>query len=219
MLSSSPPFVDPRLNASQSIALAPLAPATGLTLPLTVQFPPQWLVPTQTSSLSVAASASLPVMFDYGPFAGDPDIASSSPGTGPLCTTTPSSSYTPPGGTVTAGGWSSLPSECGPYPAGGAPAGTVSIAMTATTKGFDPAVTSATGDLWSISTNPAATFSPIVINPGATATIKVTITPAGASGTTVHGTLYVDDFASGVPPYGQFAGDELAALPYAYTIK
>jgi len=90
--------------------------------------------------------------------------------------------------------------------------------MTAITKAFDPAVTSATGDLWSISTNAAASFSPIVINPGATATINVTITPAGASGTTVHGTLYVDDFESGVPPYGQFTGDELAGLPYAYTI-
>jgi hypothetical protein len=47
----------------------------------------------------------------------------------------------------------------------------------------------------------------------------VTITPSGASGTTVHGTLYVDDFVSGVPPYGQAAGDELAGLPYAYTIN
>jgi len=47
----------------------------------------------------------------------------------------------------------------------------------------------------------------------------VTITPSGASGTTVHGALYVDDYVSGVPPYGQFTGDELASLPYAYTIR
>jgi hypothetical protein len=212
-------FVDPRLNATKSIGLAALAKATNLALPLTVQFPPQWLVPTQTSSLSVTAKATLPIMFDYGPFAGDPDIASSNPGTGPLCADTESSSYTPPDGTVTAGGWSSAPSECGPYP-GGAPAGTLkSVVMTATTKAFDRTVTSATGDLWSISTNPSATFTPIVINPGATATIKVVITPAGTSGTTVHGTLYVDDFVGGVPPYGQSSGDELAGLPYAYTIK
>ena len=48
--------------------------------------------------------------------------------------------------------------------------------------------------------------------------LHVTITPAGAAGSTVHGTLYVDDFTSGVPPSGQFTGDELAGLPYAYTI-
>lgn len=49
----------------------------------------------------------------------------------------------------------------------------------------------------------------------------MTITPSGASGTVVKGTLYVDDFASDVPPpaYGQFTGDELAAFPYNYTIK
>jgi len=51
-------------------------------------------------------------------------------------------------------------------------------------------------------TNPAATFWPIVINPGQTATMNVTITPAGASGTMVSGNLYVDDFVSNVPPYG-----------------
>jgi hypothetical protein len=93
------------------------------------------------------------------------------------------------------------------------------MAMTATTKAFDPAVTSDTSDIWLAATNPAAAFSPIVINPGQTATINVTITPAGAAGTVVSGNLYVDDFVDNVPPYGQIAGDELAALPYAYTIK
>jgi hypothetical protein len=52
-----------------------------------------------------------------------------------------------------------------------------------------------------------------------TATINVTITPSGTSGTVVRGTLYIDDFASGVPPYEQLTGDELAAIPYAYTIE
>jgi hypothetical protein len=91
--------------------------------------------------------------------------------------------------------------------------------MTAHTKGFDPAVTSSTGDVWLASTNPATTFSPLVLNPGQTGTINVTITPSGASGTQITGTLYVDDFVSGVPPYGQLGGDELAAFPYSYTIK
>jgi hypothetical protein len=91
--------------------------------------------------------------------------------------------------------------------------------MTARTKGFDQTVASTTGDLWLASVNPAASFSPLVLNPGQTSTISVTITPSGASGTVVTGTLYLDDFVSFVPPYGQGTGDELAAFPYTYTIK
>ena len=55
---------------------------------------------------------------------------------------------------------------------------------------------------------------PITLNPGQTGTITVTITPSGASGTVVRGTLYIDNF-----DFFTEAGDELAALPYAYTIK
>ncbi len=212
-------FVDPRLNATTNLPLATQfgTTDTGLTLPLTGN-PPFYLVPTQTSSVSVAATASLPVMFDFGPFAGDPDLASSGAGTGPLCTTTPSASYKPPGGTAAAGLWFAAPDECGPY-SGPAPAGTVNMTMVATTKAFDSAVTSNTSDAWLIAANPAATFSPVILNPGQTGTINVTITPAGAPGTVISGTLYVDDFVSNVPPYSQTTGDELAALPYTYTIK
>ncbi len=34
----------------------------------------------------------------------------------------------------------------------------------------------------------------------------------------VSGTLYVDDFLTNVPPYGQQGADEMAAIPYTYTI-
>ena len=208
-------FIDPRLNSSATLTLATQF-GTSDTVPLPAVSNPFWLVPTQTSSVSVTDSSTLPTMFDTGPNAGDPDLASSSFG-GPLCSTTESVNYTRLGGTVTAGIWFALPAECGPYP-GPAPAGTATMNATATAKAFDPAVTSDTGDIWLAATNPAATFSPIVINPGQTATINVTITPSGSSGTQVSGNLYVDDFINNVPPYGQIAGDELAALPYAYTI-
>jgi hypothetical protein len=211
-------FIDPRRNSSATLGLAPISPATGLKLPLDVA-PPQWIVPSETSSVTVASTASRPIMFDFSPFAGDPDISSHNAGAGALCATSETGTYTPAGGAVTAGGWSALPSECGPYSAAGAPAGTVDSAMTVRTKAFDGAVTSGTGDVWLTATNPSATFSLLTIQPGHTATIRVTITPTGASGTTVTGNLYVDDFADSIPPYGQFSGDELAALPYAYTIK
>ncbi len=92
--------------------------------------------------------------------------------------------------------------------------------MTAQTKPFDSAVTSATGDIEAASINPATSFSPVVINPGQTATVNVTITPSAASGTVVSGNLYVDDFDNNVPPpvTGQQSGDELATLPYSYTV-
>jgi Peptidase inhibitor I9 len=210
-------FVDPRLNSTTSMSLATQFGTTQTGIALPPKGNPDWLVPTQTSSVSVSASATLPIQFDFSPATGDPDLSSAPPGAGPLCTTTPSGSFTP-GGNVTAGIWDAVPSECGPYPPGGAPAGTANMAMTATAKAFDPAVTSSVGDFWQLATNPAASFSLFVINPGATATINVTITPSAAAGTVVSGNLYVDAFTGDVPPYGQVTGDELAALPYTYTV-
>jgi hypothetical protein len=211
-------FLDPRLNTSTSLTLASLTPTTGtVALPL-VTFFPSWLVPTDTSAISVAQTSSLPAMFDVSPFAGDPDVSSAPPSPGPLCATTAFVSYAPPGGAVPAGGWSAGPTECGPYPPGGALAGTATIALTAVTKAFDPAVTSPTGDAWLTSIDPTTTFSPVVVNPGQTVTINVTITPTGAAGTVVHGTLNVDDFIAFVSPYGQEGGDELTSLNYAYTV-
>ena len=203
-------FVDPRLDSSTTLSLAPLDQATGLSLPLTGN-PPFWFLPTQSTSVSVEATASLPVEFDYGTNPGDPDLVSS-------IGTTATGSYTSPGGNLSNGVWFAEPDEIGPYPAP-APAGTVSMSMSVTTKAFDPAVTSATGDIELAATNPATTFSPITINPGQTATINVTITPSAPSGTTVSGKLYVDDFLTSVPPFGQEASDELVGLSYTYTVQ
>jgi hypothetical protein len=92
--------------------------------------------------------------------------------------------------------------------------------MVARTQGFDGAVSSPTGDLWLASTTASlAGFDPDVVQPGQTVTIDVTITPAGSAGSVVSGTLYVDVFEGSVTPYSQLSGDELAALPYTYTIK
>jgi hypothetical protein len=210
-------FVDPRLDQTSTLTLTPLSPSTGLALPVVVAFP-EWLVPTETSAVSLAQVASLPAMFDAGPNPGDPDLASSLSGPGALCSTSASVSYAPPGGAVTAGDWFAAPSECGPYP-GPAPAGTVSVAMQAQTLAFDPAVTSTTGDGWLQSVNPNATFSPVVLGPGQTGVVHVTITPSGSRGTVIKGNLFVDDFTSAVPPYDQASGDELAAIPYKYRIR
>jgi Peptidase inhibitor I9 len=210
-------FIDPRLDQTASMTLAGQDPqVSAVTLPLTGN-EPDWFVPTQASSTSTASTASLPIMFDWGPFQGDPDISSHNPGAGPLCATTETASDNPPGGTIQNGFWGSAPTECGPY-SGPAPAGTDSSTMSVVAKQFDTSVTSPTGDLELASINPAATATPVVLNPGQSATIDVTITPSAAPGTVVDGTLYVDDILNNIPPYGQFAVDELAGLPYSYTV-
>ncbi len=210
-------FIDPRLTTATDMTLpTQLSPSGTVSLPMTGN-PPVWLVPTQTYAVSVAQTASLPSMFDFSPFSGDPDISSHGPGSGPLCSTIETASYAPSGGSVTAGLWSANPTECGPY-SQQAPAGTATASMSVETKAFDPAVTSPGGDIWLDSVDPTAPFSPITINPGQSATINVTITPTGPVGTVISGDLYVDNFVNGVSPYGQLTGDELAAIPYEYTI-
>jgi Subtilase family/Peptidase inhibitor I9 len=203
-------FVDARLPAEQTVSLGALDQASGLSLPLTGASP-EWFMPTEAFGVSVSATASLPIEFDYSPEAGDLDLVSS-------IGTSPSGSYSAPNGTLTDGVWSASPDELGPYP-GPAPAGTVSVQMQALIKPFDTEVTSSTGDIELASVNPSVGFSPLPINPGQTAKINVTITPSGPSGTLVTGDLYVDDFLSSIPPYGQQASNEVSVIPYKYTIK
>ena len=211
-------FVDARLNTTQSILLADLVPVptpSGFPLPIT-SAEPFWLIPTQTSSIQPAASATVPIEFTYAfnPNLGDPSLLGA-----PTSGDNAAGSYTPTGGTVEPGVWAATPGEIGPFGPGGATPGFFNMSMTATMKEFDPAVTSDTSDLWLQSVNPAASFSPIIVNPGQTATINVTITPSGSSGTVVSGNLYVDSFLAAVPPFLETSGDELAAFPYTYTIK
>jgi len=132
-------FIDARLNATQSLTLTDFFAGTTvdtLALPNTGN-PPTWLVPTQTSSVVASQASSLPAMFDFGAYPGDPRIASANPGPGPLCADAASAHDTPPGGTVTAGLWYANPSECGPYPSA-AHAGSATISMVALTKAFRP---------------------------------------------------------------------------------
>lgn len=210
-------FFDARLATIQNLTLASQSSNT-VALPLTSS-PPFWIVPTQTSSVSVSQTASLPAMFDFQPYAGDPDI-SSAPFQSPLCSTSQTASYAPVGGAVPQGYWQSSPTECGPYPSP-APAGTATDSMSANTKAFDSAITSPTGDFWLFALDSPSypDFEPQEIDPGQTTTIYLTLTPSGSSGTVVKGMLYLNNYIDDVPPYGQTTGNELAAFPYAYTIK
>jgi hypothetical protein len=216
-------FVDARLDAEVSLPLAALFPpatSAGYSLPLgssqSNPNTPEWLVPSETSSLQVAAAATVPIVFDYSPYPGDPDLLGA-----PTTPDHAAGSYKPAGGTVEPGLWTGNPDQFGPY-AGPAATGFVTMTMTATTKSFDPAVTSSTGDFWlgaMQGLGPIESLAPLVIDPGQSAVINVTITPTGASGSVVSGTLYVDDYQGSVPPYGAPFGNEIAGLRYEYTIE
>jgi hypothetical protein len=212
-------FVDARLNTTASISLAnidPPATSAGYALPLTGGGP-EWLVPTQTSAVKAVATATLPVVFDYGPNQGDPDLVGAPAS---ASGTTATGAYSPSAGKVQQGVWFAVPDELGPY-TGPAAAGLVNMTLTATTKAFDASITTAGGDLWLTALNGSvlSTFEAIIVNPGQTVSVPVTVTPTGASGTVVSGTLYIDSLVNGLPPYGELTGDEVAAIPYSYTIQ
>jgi hypothetical protein len=219
-------FIDARLNQQVSLPLVlqfPPPSAAGFPLPLGEFDPtePEWLVPTETSSVQLTANATVPVEFDYGPAQGDPDLLGSPLRPSKLGGPYPYSAagaYAPSGGTVQQGAWFAGPNEFGPY-ADPAPEAYVNMAMTVTTKPFDPAVSSTTGDLWLQALNPAASLTLLPVPSGGEAVIRVTITPQGHSGQIISGTLYVNAASLAVPPYDQYTASEVIGLPYSYSIQ
>ena len=200
-------FVDARLSTSTQYNLAALD-GSGTTAPLKLsENIPFYVVPTGTTSLSVAAATSgtEPIQFDTSTFNRDPDIGSTA-----ALTATATFSANP----VTQGLWDIAPTTVGPFGATGATPEAVDTAMAATTLEFDPAVSTPLGDMWQVSVNPAISFGALIVPPGQGGTIPVTITPSGPTGTVVTGTLYVDDMS--LVDFGQFEvpnGNQVAAFP------
>ena len=205
-------FVDPRLASTTLYDLAPLDdPDT--TVPDNVNFAvPFYLVPSDATTMTgvAATTGSEPIQFDSQSPNGDPDIASNQGF---------SVSATLSANPLTPGEWDIFPTESSPMGSNPAPTENVDTAMLADAPTFDPAITSPTGDVWLTSVDPTAAFSTVTVNPGHTTTIPVTITPSGPSGTVVSGTLYVDD--ANLVDFGVLApnGNQVAGLPYEYTIK
>ncbi len=218
-------FVDPRLPTSATLNLVALNSAT-VPVPLTASSVlPLFLVPTHTTSIQSSAQTdgATPILFDSQAPAGDPDIGSNAG-------TTATAAFT--ANPVAPGAWDVAPDVVGPFGATGVANENVTTAMTTTSNAFDSAVSSSTGDLWQASVNPSLLngLSPVVIGPGQTGTITVTITPNGPAGSQTSGTLYVDaedlflfqvnanviNLSTG-NPYPN--GSEAAAIPYSYKVK
>ena len=213
-------FVDPRLHANVTLTLPnqnAAVNAASMTLPLPSNIKggpsfPYYFVPTETSQLSESLTGSAPVNFDSSYFPGDPDLEGTQSGN--------SASLTYSNSEISPGLWSLVPSEIGPYPASGAPAVTASASFSAVTKAFDPAVSSSTGDLWSVVEGLSGTLAPVYVPAGGSATITIKIKATGAHGSAHSGTLFVDDLtiAGFAGIFGNPFGDELVALPYSYRI-
>jgi Peptidase inhibitor I9 len=230
-----PVQADPRLRASTTVPLASLSGTNTVPLPVSVTNlgdEPFYLVPPGTSQVSVAATSSTPAQLELNGPLGEPDVFGDL-GAAQAGNLTSVARVTEAGGRhqVARGFWGTFVQEIGPFTDAGAPAGTSTLAATALTQPLDPAVTSAAGDPYAPAfTGQAPAGTPVTVSPGQTGALKVTITPAGKSGTVVHGVLYlVTSAITGTNTVGgaiagglggvQTSGDVLAAVPYTYTIK
>ena len=212
-------FIDSRLNTSTVYNL-PSQTSSSVQVPVP-GIPPLYWVPSHTTSITASASASAPIFFDYWWYFGDPDLSSTSPPLSGNPTGTFNSS------SVAGGLWAITPFQNGPDGPKPLPPITAATSMTATSRTFDPTITSPTGDLWLNSINPANVINPVLVEPGQTASIPVTIVPTGTTGSTVRGTLFLDDasLAAGDVTWVVEAlspapeASDVASFPYAYTIK
>ena len=208
-------FADGRLAAKADVTLVGTNTSGYQLAPAPVDPFPAFQLPTETDSFNVKAASDRPINFEVSPFPadhvvdlsfeGDPDVEAGPSGL------TPSVTVADP--IIAAQTWLALPSQIGPFPTT-APTATVSFTATAHTRPFDDAVSSSTGDpLLASVISPAPPATPLAVSPGTSGHILVTVIPTGAARTVVKGVLYVDTID---PVTG--SSDEVAAIPYTYTI-
>jgi hypothetical protein len=113
------------------------------------------------------------------------------------------------------GEWLIFPSLIGPYGPSGAPTEPVQTSVFALMKPFDSTMVADTGDAWLVLTAGSDIVNPLVLAPGQSGTINLTITPDPSKiGQTVKGYIYLDTYSNIF-----FTGDEVARIPYSYTIS
>jgi subtilisin family serine protease len=195
-------FADPRLNGKVGQQLLG-SDVNNVTLPLSLSAQPDWLVPANTSALTVTAQGTVPITMDVSWAFGDPDFPGVSSGNKSVA------AFSAP--EVAPGFFFALPEATGPFTA--STTGTVNLAAVAKTNPFDPAVTSTSGDAWEQSVNSGAPYSPLTLNPGQKGVITLTITPNAPKGTVIHGFIGVDTLN-----LATVSGDELVNIPYTYKV-
>ncbi len=231
---AEPVQADPRLAASAKVTLPSLSGTSTITLPLNINNlgdVPAYEVPPGTSQLTLAATSSTPAQVELNGPLGEPDVFGDL-GAAQQGHLTSVARVTEAGGRhqLARGFWGSFVQQIGPFTDAGAPAGTSTLTATAVTQPLDPAVTSTAGDPYAPGfTDTAPAGTPVVVSPGQSGSVTVTITPSARAGTVVHGVLYLvtspfdgTGTVSGAIAGGLGAvatsGDVLAAIPYTYTV-
>ncbi|MFE9421511.1 S8 family serine peptidase [Kitasatospora sp. NPDC006697] len=215
---------DPRLTNRVNLPLVPLGGSATVSLPLSASsVVPGFLVPPGTDTLTGVAASSTAAQFEMSSPTGSPDLfgdlKKAQDGSTVSVVKDGASASQP----VVTGFWGTSVQQIGPFPAAGAPAGSSTLTASAHTLAFDPALSSSTGDPFAASWNAAApAVTPVTVQPGASGSLQVTITPKGAKGSVVHGVLYLVSGPGGaVLANNSFAttGSVLAQLPYSYTVS
>jgi hypothetical protein len=205
-------FTDARLSTPAAVPLATPTLCSADTLQGTCEF--AW-VPPEVSAIRFVAQASAPINMDVFNDAGfgvgvtgSPDLWAKPVGPN----TVAASLFVPE---VPYGPWILAPSLIGPYGPDGAPTTVpVTASAVALMQPFDAAVSASSGNAWADLVLGTNTFNPLVLGPGESGTINVTITPdASKVGKSVNGFLYIDTFNSAVN-----TGDEVVRIPYSYTV-
>jgi len=211
--------VDPRFATLQSIPLvSPFGPQS---FQLPAHAAPTFLVPPNTTKLTATAVSDVPAIVELTPGLQGIDVvgdlqAAQHGSTVSVATV----KETGEDATVSTGVWFTDVNEVGAVDENGAPTANSHVDLTARTQGFDPNVTSSTGDFWSVVTDPNADLgNAVTIQPGQTQTITVTMHVTGTKGTLINGILNIY-----TPPsfaYSTFntTGDQIAQVPYMFTVK
>ncbi|MFI9271130.1 protease inhibitor I9 family protein [Kitasatospora sp. NPDC052896] len=215
---------DGRLNSKVDLPLVPQGASGTVNLPLSpTSTVPSFIVPPGTDKLTAVAASSTPAQLEINGTAGSPDLFGNLKQAQNGSTISVAQDSNAGGQPIVSGFWSTYVQQIGPFPNSGAPAGTSTITATAHTLAFDPALTSSTGDPFAAAFNATApAVTPVTVQPGATGSLQVTITPTGAKGSTVSGVLYLVSAPGGVVTANNqigTTGSVLAAIPYSYTVS
>jgi hypothetical protein len=216
-------LTDGRLDNRVNLPLVPLGTSATVTLPLTASSAvPNFLVPPGTDQLTGVAASTTKAQFELVAPTGSPDLF------GDLRKAQAGStvSVAKAGGSAAQplepGYWVGTVQQIGPFGAAGAPAGSSTMTASAHTLAFDPALSSSTGDPFALAYNASApATTPVTLRPGETGCLQVTLTPTGAKGSVVHGTLYLVTAPGGASLANNVlatTGSVLAAIPYSYTV-
>lgn len=207
-------FADGRLSGTTLMSLPPLQCGDVTTIPGTCGL---FLLPTQTSEVSFVGQSTVPINMSAANAVGfnvggtfNPNVfakpaSASNRNTAIATVSAPELPYS---------FWSLSPALIGPFGPAGAPNEPFAAAAFAHSAPFDTALSADSGDLWSDVVFNTNTFNPLVLAPGESGVITLTITPDPKMvGQTVSGYVYVDTFNPQVS-----IGDELVRIPYSYTV-